>query len=149
MTHLVQHVDLSKWPWKVIARQDSYEVVGVPGLSITEMLDRLADKFDHQRLFFVPHQGNDNVLFLGEARGDNAMEVHILSIDGSFKTLMECRRAIQYVQEKTPHRLLLAKTATPGLDSMILRLGFKYDYTIKNHSFLGGDFKYFHLALPE
>lgn len=132
-----------------MARQDSYMVVGEANLTIPKMLDRLADKFDKQRLFFLPPQGNDNVLVMGEVRGSDALEVHILSIGGTFATLTECRRLIQYVKEKTPYRLILAKTSTAGLDSVAKRLGFHYDYTIHNHSMMGGDFKYFHLRLEE
>jgi hypothetical protein len=149
MSHVIDRINVEnpEWPWKVLMRIDSRLLVGVPDLSIKEMLDVLVQKFDHQRLFLFPPQGDDNVVVMGEKRGDNAVEVHIVSIGNSFATYMECKRLLQFVREKTPYRLVLAKTDTPGLDSVAKRLGFTYDYEIKNHSFLGSDFKYFHLVL--
>jgi hypothetical protein len=149
MSHVIDRINVEnpEWPWKVLMRIDSRLLVGVPDLSIKEMLDVLVQKFDHQRLFLFPPQGDDNVVVMGEKRGDNAVEVHIVSIGNSFSTYMECKRLLQFVREKTPYRLVLAKTDTPGLDSVAKRLGFTYDYEIKNHSFLGSDFKYFHLVL--
>jgi hypothetical protein len=149
MTHVIDRIDVDNpvWPWKVLMRIDSRDILGVPDLSIKEMLDQLVTKFDTKRLFLFPPQGNDNVIVMGEKRGDNAVEVHIVSIDGTFATYLECKRLLKFIREKTPYRLILAKTDTPGLDSLILRLGFSYDYEIKNHSFLGSDFKYFHLVL--
>jgi hypothetical protein len=149
MSHVIDRINVEnpEWPWKVLMRIDSRLLVGVPDLSIKEMLDVLVTKFDHQRLFLFPPQGDDNVVVMGEKRGDNAVEVHIVSIGNSFATYMECKRLLQFVREKTPYRLILAKTDTPGLDSVAKRLGFTYDYEIKNHSFLGSDFKYFHLVL--
>jgi hypothetical protein len=149
MTHVIDRIDVDNpvWPWKVLMRIDSRDILGVPDLSIKEMLDQLVTKFDTKRLFLFPPQGNDNVIVMGEKRGDNAVEVHIVSIDGTFATYLECKRILKFIREKTSYRLILAKTDTPGLDSLILRLGFSYDYEIKNHSFLGSDFKYFHLVL--
>lgn len=149
MAHVIDRINVAnpEWPWKVLMRIDSRDLVGVPDLSIKEMLDEVVKKFDQQRLFLFPPQGNDNVIVMGERRGDNAVEIHIVSIDGSFATYLECKRLLKFVREQTPYRLVLAKTDTPGLDSVAKRLGFTYDYEIKNHSFLGSDFKYFHLAL--
>jgi hypothetical protein len=149
MTHVIDRINVEnpEWPWKVLVQMDSYDILGVPGLSIKEMLDRLVSQFDHTRLFFLPHQGNDSVLVMGEKRGSNAMEVHILSTDCSFAFFRECRRLLSYVKNEMPYKLILAKTSIVGLDSVLQRLGFTYDFTIEKHDLTGEDMKYFHLNL--